>query len=103
MFESSLGACAFNNKLPDTHPYCIISNFEEKLDVKLDDIATLGSHTDFAKCNASVKGPRTNRAQRNRKEVVFNAQQIHKIPDLNAPCPSERVLRKILPQDVDVS
>ncbi|KAK8448787.1 hypothetical protein SEVIR_7G101500v4 [Setaria viridis] len=79
----------------------LVSNFEEKLEGKLDDIATLASHTYFAKCAASVKGPRTKRAQRNRKEAVLNAQQIHKTPDLNAPCPSEGVLRKILPKDVD--
>jgi transcription factor E2F3 len=48
-----------------------------------------------------VKGPRTKRAgQSCSKEVVVNAQQIHKTPDLNAPYPSEGVLRKITPSDV---
>ncbi|CAL5032219.1 unnamed protein product [Urochloa decumbens] len=84
----------------------LVSNFEEKLEVNLDDIGTLATQTNVAKHNSSVKrpvkGPRTKRAgQRSRKEVVLNAQQIHKIPDLNAPYPSEGMLRKINPSDID--
>jgi len=90
--------------LSDTHPYCIISNFEMKSEEKLDDTATLASQTHLAKRASSVKGPRTKRAGRScSKEVVVNAQQIHKTPDLNAPHPSEGVLRKIDASDVDVS
>ncbi|CAN6275634.1 unnamed protein product [Urochloa humidicola] len=85
----------------------LVSNFEETLEVNLDDIGTLATHTNVAKHASSVKGPvkrpRTKRAgQRCRKEVVLNAQKIHKTPDLNAPYPSG-VLRKINPSDVDVS
>ncbi|CAL5027589.1 unnamed protein product [Urochloa decumbens] len=84
----------------------LVSNFEEKLEVNLDDIGTLATQTNVAKHTSSVKrpvkGPRTKRAgQRSRKEVVLNAQQIHKIPDLNAPYPSEGMLRKINPSDID--
>ncbi|CAN6241817.1 unnamed protein product [Urochloa humidicola] len=84
----------------------LVSNFKEKLDVSLDDTGTLATHTNVAKHASSVKrplkGPKTKRAgQRSRKEVVLNAQQIHEIPDLNAPYPSEGMLRKINPSDVD--
>ena len=90
--------------MSDTHPYCVISNFEMKSEEKLDDTATLASQTHLAKRASSVKGPRTKRAGQSRsKEVVVNAQQIHKNPDLNASYPFEGVLRKITPSDVDVS
>ncbi|PUZ47090.1 hypothetical protein GQ55_7G135100 [Panicum hallii var. hallii] len=80
----------------------LVSNFEMKSEEKLDETATLASHTHLAKRASSVKGPRTKRAgQSCSKEVVVNAQQIHKTPDLNAPYPSEGVLRKITPSDVD--
>jgi transcription factor E2F3 len=104
MFESSLGACTFKiNCL--THVLTVLfSNFEMKSEEKLDKTATLASHTHLAKRASSMKGPRTKRAgQSCSKEVVVNAQQIHKTPDLNAPYPSEGVLRKITPSDVDVS
>ncbi|RLM65397.1 transcription factor E2FB-like isoform X3 [Panicum miliaceum] len=79
----------------------LVSNFEMKSEEKLDDTATLASHTHLAKRASSVKGPRTKRAGQSRsKEVVVNAQQIHKTPDLNAPYPSEGML-KITPSDVD--
>lgn len=103
MFESSLEAGAWKSKLSDTHPYYVISKTEEKMEGKLGDVATPARHTDVAK-HGSIKRPRTKRAwQRNRKEVVLNAQKIQKCPDLNAPCHSEGVLRKINPSDVDVS
>ncbi|RLM75313.1 transcription factor E2FB-like isoform X3 [Panicum miliaceum] len=80
----------------------LVSKFEMKSEEKLDDTATLANHTHLAKRASSVKGPRTKRAGQSRsKEVVVNAQQIHKTPDLNAPYPSEGVLRKITPSDVD--
>ena len=37
------------------------------------------------------------------EEVVLKAQETQKTPDLNPPCHSEGVLRKINPSDVDVS
>ncbi|KAG2566143.1 hypothetical protein PVAP13_7NG211300 [Panicum virgatum] len=80
----------------------LVSNFEMKSEEKLDDTATLASQTHLAKRASSVKGPRTKRAGRSRsKEVEVNAQQIHKTPDLNAPHPSEGVLRKIDASDVN--
>jgi len=82
----------------------LVSNFEMKSEEKLDDTTTLASHTHLAKRASSVKGPRTKRAGQSRsKEVMVNAQQIHKNPDLNASYPFEGVLRKITPSDVDVS
>ncbi|KAG2572048.1 transcription factor E2FA-like isoform X1 [Panicum virgatum] len=80
----------------------LVSNFEMKSEEKLDDTTTLASHTHLAKRASSVKGPRTKRAGQSRsKEVMVNAQQIHKNPDLNASYPFEGVLRKITPSDVD--
>nr|CAB3484479.1 unnamed protein product [Digitaria exilis] len=82
----------------------LVSNFEETWEGALDDIATLASETNLAKHGTSREGPRTEGAgPRSGKEVVYNGQQIHKTPDLNAPYPSEGVLRKIIPSDVDVS
>ncbi|KAF8715534.1 hypothetical protein HU200_027191 [Digitaria exilis] len=82
----------------------LVSNFEETWEGTLDDIATLASETNLAKQAASREGLRTEGAgQRSGKEVVYNDQQTHKTPDLNAPYPSEGVLRKIIPSDVDSS
>lgn len=104
MFESSLEAGYWKSQLCDIHPYCIVSKTEEEMEGKLDDAAAPAGHTNVAK-HGSIKRPRTKRAwQRSRKEeVVPKAQKIQKTPDLNAPCHSEGVLRKINPSDIDVS
>ncbi|NP_001389486.1 transcription factor E2FA isoform 2 [Zea mays] len=82
----------------------LVSKTEEEMEGKLDDAAAPAGHTNVAK-HGSIKCPRTKRAwQRSRKEeVVPKAQKIQKTPDLNAPCHSEGVLRKINPSDVEVS
>ncbi|PWZ38564.1 Transcription factor E2FA [Zea mays] len=82
----------------------LVSKTEEEMEGKLDDAAAPAGHTNVAK-HGSIKRTRTKRAwQRSRKEeVVPKAQKIQKTPDLNGPCHSEGVLRKINPSDVDVS
>ncbi|KAJ1270922.1 hypothetical protein BS78_06G088100 [Paspalum vaginatum] len=80
----------------------LVSKFEEKMEGKLDDVATPARHTNVAK-RGSIKGPRTKRAgPRSREEVVvLDAQKTQKTPDLNVPYHSEGALRKIDPSDVD--
>ena len=90
--------------MSDIHPYYIVSKTEEKMEGKLDDAAAPAGHINVAK-HGSIKCPRTKRAwQMSREEeVVLKAQKTQKTPDLNPPCHSEGVLRKINPSDVDVS
>jgi len=104
MFKSSLEAGAWKSKLSDIHPYYIVSKTEEKMGGELDDAAAPAGHTNVAK-HGSIRRPRTKRAwQMSREEeVVLKAQETQKTPDLNPPCHSEGVLRKINPSDVDVS
>ncbi|WVZ85574.1 hypothetical protein U9M48_032486 [Paspalum notatum var. saurae] len=80
----------------------LVSKLEEKIEGKLDDVATPARPTNVAK-RGSIKGPRTKRAgPRSGKEVVvLNAQKTQKTPDLNVPYHSEGALRKIDPSDVD--
>ncbi|XP_066383093.1 transcription factor E2FA-like isoform X3 [Miscanthus floridulus] len=80
----------------------LVSKTEEKMEGKLDDAAAPAGHTNVAK-HGSIKCPRTKRAwQMSREEeVVLKAQKTQKTPDLNPPCHSEGVLRKINPLDVD--
>jgi len=71
---------------------------------KLGDAAEPAGHTDVAK-HGSIERPSAKRAwERSRKEeVALKAQKTQKTPDLNPPCHSEGVLRRINPSDVDVS
>jgi len=69
---------------------------------KLGDAAEPAGHTDVAK-HGSKERPSAKRAwERSRKEeVALKAQKTQKTPDLNPPCHSEGVLRRINPSDVD--
>ncbi|KAG0525735.1 hypothetical protein BDA96_06G082200 [Sorghum bicolor] len=80
----------------------LVSKTEEKMEGKLGDAAEPAGHTDVAK-HGSIERPSAKRAwERSRKEeVALKAQKTQKTPDLNPPCHSEGVLRRINPSDVD--